>query len=60
MEAHRELKGAVSEVLYRFAEGHIEETDASRMIADISYQHWFQRFRTQKRASKRETRFQHR
>lgn len=60
MEAHRALKQSVSDVLYRFTEGHLEETEAARLITDISYQHWFRRFTMQKRAPKRGTHFQHR
>jgi hypothetical protein len=49
IEAYRELRGAVSEALYRFAEGRIEEHEAARLITDISYQHWQRGRRTQKR-----------
>ena len=53
MEAYQALRSAVSEVLYRFAEGRIEEAEAARMIADYSLTHWQRGRRTQKRLPQR-------
>jgi len=60
IEAYRALRSAVSEALYRFAEGRIEEGDAAKLITDISYQHWQRGTRTQKRLPQGKRRKQHR